>query len=56
MKFWLGWILGLAVMLVVLVWGFSQWNLRYYKYNAVNAALAVSPRVDASTTLDIPLA
>ncbi|MEH6588199.1 MAG: cache domain-containing protein [Halioglobus sp.] len=30
MKFWLGWILGLAVMLVVLVWGFSQWNLRYY--------------------------
>lgn len=30
MRFWLGWSLGLALMLVVLVWGFSQWNLRYY--------------------------
>jgi len=30
MKFWLSWILGLALMLVFLVWGFSQWNLRYY--------------------------
>ena len=30
MRFWLGWTLGLALMLLVLVWGFSQWNLRYY--------------------------
>ena len=30
MKFWLSWGLGLAVMLMILVWGFSQWNLRYY--------------------------
>jgi methyl-accepting chemotaxis protein len=30
MKFWIGWSAGLALMLLVLVWGFSQWNLRYY--------------------------
>ncbi len=30
MRFWLGWTAGLALMLVVIVWGFSQWNLRYY--------------------------
>ena len=30
MRFWLQWLLGLALMLVLLVWGFSQWNLRYY--------------------------
>lgn len=30
MRFWLGWSFGLALMLIVLVWGFSQWNLRYY--------------------------
>ena len=30
MKFWLSWIVGLALMLAVLVWVFSQWNLRYY--------------------------
>lgn len=31
MKFWIGWVLGLAVMLLAVVWGFSQWNLHYYK-------------------------
>lgn len=31
MKFWLGWAASLALMLAVLVWGFSQWNLRYYQ-------------------------
>ena len=30
MRFWLSWIVGLALMLAVLVWAFSQWNLRYY--------------------------
>ncbi len=31
MKFWIGWAAGLALMLMALVWGFSQWNLHYYK-------------------------
>ncbi len=30
MKFWLGWMTALAVMLAAVVWAFSQWNLRYY--------------------------
>lgn len=31
MKFWLGWAAALAVMIAVLIFGYSQWNLRYYQ-------------------------
>ena len=30
MRFWLGWVFALGLLLLALVWGFSQWNLRYY--------------------------
>lgn len=30
MRFWIASAAGLALMLVVMAWGFSQWNLRYY--------------------------
>ena len=31
MKFWLGWATGLALMMAVAVFGYGQWNLRFYE-------------------------
>lgn len=30
MRFWISWMFGLALMVVFVLWAFSQWNLRYY--------------------------
>ncbi len=30
MRFWISWMFGLALTMVVVLWAFSQWNLRYY--------------------------